>query len=754
MFVAYKVGGKKIRYIMMLCTVLLISHIYTIYTFSKFDNSLANFNEKCICVGKILNFEKETEYSYKYVFKIDKVILEDKTQINLECKNIKVYIYLNDKYSYGDTLTCNLEFEQPISNTNIGGFNNKLFMYSNGISGYAYLQKLISIHEKNDGLIYYIEKVKYELCNIIDKSFEPDIANIIRTMLLNDDTTISKETKDIFYNIGISHILVPSSTHLMYILVLVTYIISTLGIKLKYKNLISFFVILIYLVITNFAVSILRVFLMYFLTLFLNICKFENTKKLDIMCVALMCILIANPIMIYNVGLLLSFGSVLGIMLFTNKIKNKLQYGINRNNDNRFISRIIELISVTLAVQIVIIPILTNCFNTVYILSIFANIFVVPLAGLTIIISIFFCIAYNIPLISDILACLNTLIVSIIIQISNFFNILPLSKICAFPLKIHEIFIYYALIYILFFSKEYLYSVKICVAEIFRKKAKLIVCVMSLMISIFFISFLYNYISLKVQFIDVGQGDCTFIQTYGKNILIDGGGGNNSEFDIGERILMPYLLYNRVINIDYMFISHFDSDHFQGLCAVIDNIRVKNLVISKQYIMSTEFISFMEKVKSKKIKVIVIEGGDVIYINKNVFFNIIYPDNVFIPNNINNNSVVMKFIYYNFSILFTGDVEEQVEEYLVEEFPYILKSNLLKVGHHGSKTSTTQEFLDCVIPDNALIGVGRKNSFGHPSNEVISLLKDKGISIYRTDINGQVSVFKYMNNRIKIWSMF
>ena len=239
----------------------------------------------------------------------------------------------------------------------------------------------------------------------------------------------------------------------------------------------------------------------------------------------------------------------------------------------------------------------------------------------------------------------------------------------------------------------------------------------------------------KIYFVDVGQGDCTVIITQGnKKIIIDGGGNNteNSSYDVGESVLFPYLLDRRINSLDYVIISHFDSDHYKGLEYVIKNIKVKTVIIPKQFEESDNYADFIEIAKDKKIKVIEVTAGQRIMLDKEVEMCVLWPIEDYIKENaINNNSIVFKIYFENFSMLFTGDIEEEAEKQIISRYKdikyngeNILKSDILKVAHHGSKSSSIQEFVELVKPEIALIGVGKNNNFGHPNGDVINRLKE------------------------------
>lgn len=255
--------------------------------------------------------------------------------------------------------------------------------------------------------------------------------------------------------------------------------------------------------------------------------------------------------------------------------------------------------------------------------------------------------------------------------------------------------------------------------------------VISLILFICILFSIYKIIpkNLKIYFIDVGQGDsCLIVTPLNKKILIDGGGSTDKDFDIGEKILMPYLLDRKISTIDYVFISHFDTDHVGGLLYILENMKVKNVIISKQPENSENFKVFLKIIKKKNLKLIVVDRGDKLNIEKNIYFEVLSPEsNNFIQENtLNNNSIVCKFYYKTFSVLFTGDIEEIAEKQILQQYKnnlQILNSTVLKVAHHGSKSSSTDDFIKAVDPKFALIGVGKNNKFGHPNEVVIKKLE-------------------------------
>lgn len=231
-----------------------------------------------------------------------------------------------------------------------------------------------------------------------------------------------------------------------------------------------------------------------------------------------------------------------------------------------------------------------------------------------------------------------------------------------------------------------------------------------------------------IHFLDVGQGDSCLIQTKtGKTILVDGGGNAKEEYDTGKRVLLPYLAEHQIGKIDCLMVSHADLDHIGGIIAVIEKVPVKKIILGKQFEENANLEKLLQVAKKRKVPVQVVEAGMKIKIEKDVMLDVLWPNtqNQITENGMNNNSFVFRLTYADVSMLFTGDIEKIAEERMLEQISLdLLKADILKVGHHGSKTSSNPEFVQVVKPKIALIGVGENNRFGHPNADVVARLKD------------------------------
>ena len=451
--------------------------------------------------------------------------------------------------------------------------------------------------------------------------------------------------------------------------------------------------------------------------------------------------------------MLLSYGGTIGIICFLKiineictrkKTKNVL---IKVTYKTKLIEYIKNVAFVSISAQIVILPIMAYSYKTMSLTFFITNILTSYIIGIIIIFG-FILILISFPFlgIAKIVGIFYKLLIDLLLFITENTAKIPLSKIYIKVPSLWQIIVYYIFI----FSIAYFYNKngrKIFILKIFklihaaRKNYKKVISIILSFILIFTLISICPK-DLKIYFIDVGQGDsCLVITPRGKAILIDGGGSET--YDVGENTLIPYLLSRKITTLDYVICSHFDTDHVRGILSVMEELKVRNAVISKQGKSSENYEKFKKIAKDKKINVVIVSKGDKLEVEKNFYFDILWPREELIQENIlNNNSIVAKLNYNNFSMLFTGDIEEIAEKEIVSIYKgtNALKSTILKVGHHGSKTSSTQEFLNAIKPKIALIGVGENNTFGHPSDSVIERLENLGTKIYRTDQMGEISI--------------
>lgn len=712
----------------------------------KYDD-FYNTSESVEIVAKVTSEAQEKEYKNTYKIKV--------LEINKYKKDINLYLNIDKKkdLNYGDIIKIKGKYKAPDIQRNYGGFSYREYLKTLNIYGNVTAERIEVIEKsKRNDISFFIHQIKENVKLNAKKYLDEETYSIYLGLILGDTSYIEDDTKEEFRNSNMSHILAVSGMHITYIVLGIVLFLSKLSGK-KIAKILSIIVLVFYITITGFSPSIIRACSTAIIMLVGGIIN----RKSDVwtsMSISLFIILIHNPFLITNIGLQFSYMGTLGIIILNKNVmkiltskkntdKHKIRkFKIHKTKFNeKFISKFKEIIAVSISAQIFILPLTIFHFNTIGLYFLITNLLLSLIIGPVIILGFLF-----LTLLILNLSILNIFafpikwgikIILFITQIGNF----PYSKIYVATPKVFVLIIYFVFVMVLNHiytactnksptnsNLRVKYMLQLLKYNI-RKYSKKIISFVILIIflSIFVVLFIPK--SLKIHFVDVGQGDCCFIETPGnKTILIDGGGSEFGSYDVGKNTLLPYILDRGYTKIDYIFISHFDKDHVQGLLTILKELQVENVIIAKQKEESQNYKKFIEIVNSGKLKVDIVKKGDRVKIEDDLYFDIIWPNtqNLINENALNNNSMMCKLIYMDFSMVFTGDIEEIAEKKILQEYKNnlrMLNSTILKIAHHGSKTSSMQEFLEAVKPKIVLIGVGENNKFGHPNKEVLERLE-------------------------------
>lgn len=692
--------------------VALIGNTQVLYLKNKYLKIYKDDKSIISAMAVVVKGPSEGEYNYKYTVKAR----------TGKYKNKKFIVYINKKnkklLEYGDLVEIKGEYSAPEVARNYKGFDYSQYLKTLNIYGTIKVEEAKIINKNQlSPILISINNIKEKVIDNANRNMPKRTANLLLGILIGERDNIQEDIIESFRTANLSHILAVSGAHTSYIILGITYLISKSKTPKRIGYIITIIILLIFIMITGASYSVVRACIMAIVVIGAKIC-YRKENFFTSICISLIIILIQNPFAINDIGLKLSFMGTAGIVIFNKSITNffiKLKIK----------QKIAEALSVTFSAQLMIMPITILNFNTISLTFFISNILASPLLGIIIIfgfISIFISSILN-P-ISKILFLILHIFLELLILVSKVTEKIPGSSILVKTPNILFAIVYYILI--LFFN--YFFVIKQNPTRRFHKKIIKIITIKNIkntvkvIVVVFLIMLLLTRIvriinpTLKIYFIDVGQGDSTLIVTpKNKKILIDGGEGKTN-------VLFQYLLDRRINKIDYIIISHFDSDHCNGLIEIIEKMRVENIVMSKQSKESEEYKKILEIIKQKNIKVSSVKAEDKMIIEKNLYIKILNPAEKFEFQDLNNNAIVAKLVYKNFSMLFTGDIEK-AEESLAKKYKNELKSTILKVAHHGSKTSTSEEFLKYVEPQIALIGVGKNNKFGHPNQITIERLK-------------------------------
>ena len=554
---------------------------------------------------------------------------------------------------YGDSLYIEGEFKQPEEARNYKGYNYKQYLKTKKIIGTVELEKAKILKSSNGSFIHNIQKYIKDTRN---GTLTDEEGNLLLAILLGDKDKLSEDIQESFKTSNLSHMLAVSGAHVSYIILGLTYVLQNSIIGKKNGKIVCIFFLLVFMAITNFTPSVTRACIMAVLTLFSGIIYRKSDVYTNISVAALIT-LIFNPYSLLDLGFQLSYGGTIGIIIFIKRIQEK-------KSNSKVINYIKQMALVSIYANIIIIPIMMYHFNTVSFTFIISNIMASPILGIIVITGFLFIIAsITVKPLTRLIAIFIKPILSILIKISQICSKLPFSNILVVTPYMFNVISYYAIILYCIKSKK-------------NNKCKIIICLLIVLILINFIIYIFPQ-KLRIFFIDVGQGDSTLIITPDKKtVLIDGGGSDN--FDVGEKVLLPYLLDRRILKIDYVLISHFDTDHCGGILTIMEKVKVKNIIISEQAEHSENYERSKKLMIHKKIRLIEVKKGDKIKIGRYSEFKILFPTSRLLSENpLNNNSIVAQFNYNNFKMLFTGDIEKLAEQQILKAEKAEIRADIL-----------------------------------------------------------------------------
>ena len=593
-----------------------------------------------------------------------------------------VYISNIENIELGDKVVVKGKYTLPKKATIPNNFDYQKYLYNNHIFYIMYAKEL-KIIKKNQNITFKIKKY------ILDKTSNYTNNGYLNAFIIGDKTDL--EFYETYQNNGISHLFALSGMHIS----MLSLIIYKLVNKFKHKDLIVIIFLLFYITLTNFSASILRT-IIFFIILKLNKKLDLNISTKNALLITLSIIMIYNPLIVFDIGFQYSGLVTFGLIVSTKYYKKNYFY-------NLFITSFIALLFS--------VPITLYNNYELNLLSILNNLINVPLITFVI---------YPLSLLTFLLKFLEpiyNLTINLLEFINNISSIFSLNIIVP---KVHIIFylIYYLLIYLYIESNN--------------KKYILIACLYLLSFKLKPFIDHNNY----VYYLDVGQGDSSLIIYNDIVVMNDTGGSSNYNVSSGCIKLLKSLGYS---HIDYLILTHGDFDHMGDSIYLINNYKVKNVVLNNDSFNELE-TNLIKELKKKKIKYY--QNVEKIPISNNIITIL----NTEEYDNENDNSNVNYIELNNYKFMFMGDAGVDKEKDILERYN-LSNIDVLKVGHHGSKTSSSKSFINKINPKYSIISVGKNNRYGHPNKEVLNNLDHS--KIYRTDEDGSI-MFKIKNNKLKI----
>ena len=692
-------------------------------------NNISNFENQSISVHGIVcqypKIRQDNEGLYHLTYIIDVLdITKDHTKF---ASNGKIYVYQKQKTlekiaSANDEITLNGTIKLITAYHNPGLIDTENSAKIQGIYAKINLgEHAFTSWQKNNSfsLQQNCDSIRQLLLNKFLLAMPAQDANLFFAMLFGGYANIDDTLLSAYSTTGIIHILSVSGSHITLLTIFLLFFAKKLHLPNSIMLLCVFSFLTFYAILCGASAPVLRATIMsllYLVALYRN----ELATSRHLLSVVALCFLSINPLLLYDISFQLSFLSTAGLFYLMPILRDKLSF---------FPPIIADSFSLTLSAQIFTLPLLSWYFNLISLSSLFSNLIIVPPLELIIILGLLASLlCFFIPFISHLLLILA----SLILKLSNFLTLLlakmPFASIYIPSFHLIDALLYYFFIYLLLKKPTFRIS-------FLQKPIYIMLIFLFCATCIKLATFEYTP-SLKIHFIDVGQGDaCLIITPHKHSILIDTGGNINSEFDLGSRVLIPYLYHYGITKLDYLIISHSDIDHCGGINSLSQKIPINHLIISDEPLTTyAQKLNLPENTSFLKNALKATEHTQ--FSLDDVSFTFLQQPSSKL-NSSNDHSNVIKLKYHNFSALFTGDISQEVEQSLLSKD---LHATLLKVAHHGSKHSSSREFLDAVKPQIAIISVGKYNNFNHPAPQVLQALQEHSRKILRTDKQGAIII--------------
>ncbi|RSK27914.1 DNA internalization-related competence protein ComEC/Rec2 [Bacillus sp. HMF5848] len=686
------------------------------------DGHVTKLDEKTTFItGIVYSVPENQSNSISFVIKDsytkEKLMYRFYTQSENEHESIKKLV------STGNICEFKGSLKPPSNSRNPNSFNYREYLYHQSIY-WEFIGTSLpsSCYPSSHNIHFLILSARQHAISHIHSVFSEEVAPIIQALLFGYRENLAKETINAYEALGIVHILAISGLHINIIFGVSFYAMIRIGATRQNAAVILCFLLPVYAALAGGAPSVLRATIMMMLVLLSYITKQKWFTVLDSVSIACLIILVNNPYTLFQIGFQLSFVVTICLILTMSSVKCKHPFVI--------------LLYVSAIAQISSLPIITFYFYKISLISLLMNMIFVPIFSLLILpISwISFIVSFVHPFLGNLIALLLQLILyGSNILLFKAVQVPGINVVLGKP--------YMAVIFAYGFCIIYLF---VCIEQNNTKKS---ICGVLLLVTLLTIH--ANQYKLNpfgyVYMLDVGQGDCIVISLpYRKAVYVLDTGGSlaftqaRSDFDVGEKIVTPFLQSIGVRKIDKLIISHGDYDHAGSYSSIMKCFKVETVLIGE-----TAQYSVLEQNIIHDASFVEIGGaGDYWKVGNNSFV-ILAPFGT--EQDENEGSLVIYATLGGKAWLFTGDIPESQEKALLQHYP-LLRADVLKVAHHGSKTSTSAAFLERIMPTYALISVGRHNLYNHPNRDVLKRLRNSDTTILRTDLNGAI-VYRYVRKK-------
>ncbi|MDO5403292.1 MAG: DNA internalization-related competence protein ComEC/Rec2 [Eubacteriales bacterium] len=698
---------------------------------SFYEKQLEKSNgEECIIYGKVSAVNSKGQYIQLRLSRC-RIMLEESGQC-LEEAGVLIYVDSFDGF-VGDNVKVCGHLEAFGRQRNEGGFDVRAYYHSVGLD-YACVAKYSEITKKGENETYrVIKRFSKYIAQVFDSILDKEEAGILASVILGDKSNLDNNIKLLYQTSGIAHILAISGLH-----------VSVIGLSLYciLKKLLPFFlaavlggmVMTAYLLMTGNGISVFRAVVMFIIAVSAEVIG-RTYDLATALSVAGMLLIFDDGRVIMNMGFWLSFTALAGIC-WVFPVLSKV---FNKYKEKKVRAKILDTVLASVAVQLSTLPVVLWCYYQIPVFGFLLNLIVIPLMSLL--------------MISGVLAGLIGLFSTeaALFVIGGAHYILKFYKLlCSWYVKIPNgiwvtgrpkqisivIYIFVSVIILIYF-----YNI-----DNKRKMKHKLASIVIFMAALLSLRRQPEH-GMLVNMIDVGQGDSIFVRTdEGFTCLFDG--GSLDVKNAGSKRILPYLKSQGIKKLDYIIVSHSDSDHINGILELIETqdsaFSVKEIVLPDIQANRADdnYVRFVEEARKYNIKISYASAQGSIQNGKYFSLTCVHPEKNYNFESANDYSAVYLLQYKNFKMLFTGDAELKAEKHMIESSSKNLfcDINILKTGHHGSRSSSGEEFLKIIKPEAALISCGADNSYGHPHNQTLERLREIGCNFYITARLGAIKV--------------
>ncbi len=723
--------------------------------------------------GNVIKIIPTQESPFRLIMEV-KEIRYDQTWIRTTgTARINIY-YKNPNFQFEDQIQIlRIRLKHPRNFKNPGQFDYQRYLKSKGISFIGSVSKPDRIKKIGKFKASFLDKTRQRFIKLITNSIRevipPREFGLLMAMTLGEKGFLEKDIKENFNKTGLSHLMAVSGLHVGFVAFGFFYIVKKLSMKIGVRyflkatraGAIPIFAALsaliptvFYIFIVGQKISALRAGFLAGI-FFLAILAGRKNQILHALTLAAFFILLWSPQNVLDIGFQLSFSGVLVILATYKLAFDPPKDAIDRMlEEPQWKKRLKTWTWVSCAAYFGTFPFVIFHFHSISLIGLVLNIFLVPLAGFFIPFSVaLISINFFIPHFLELFSKPISWFLNFYISTTEYFAKWQYSMILApkppdIWFVIYTLALFTGLFSVYLFQRKRLKNKK----EIMEKRLRLFFPFSALMVlcAILWLiwprALLFNSNQLKLTLIDVAQGESIFIEfPNGKNLLVDGGGFYKNSLDIGKAVVAPFILNKGYNSVNYLLTTHSDQDHISGLESIVGYLNVQEFLLPDMLSEDLRIKKLADNAKKSGAKVSLISQGTNLKIG-DVSLIFLHPGKLFEKSsknsrskNRNNRSLVFRLDYGNFSALLTGDIEKEAENYLVKNKTN-LSATILKLPHHGSKFSSTPNFLKAVKPEAVLVSSGYLNRFGHPHPSVLSRIQKNGSEVWRTDLNGALTV--------------